>query len=113
MKKRPVKGLEQEIDFIAGNIDKIHAGQAAERQAFLSDPANSGAVSQAKLSIMLAETLYKARKSCNLTQAQLADKLNTKQAYIAKLEKGAANITIATLERIAAACGKHVSIQLR
>lgn len=112
MRKKKID-LETEIDALAKNIDKVYAEQSAERKAFLNNPANAGIVTDAKLSINLAEALYKARKACNLTQGQLAEKLNTKQTYIAQVEKGKRNITIETLERIAAACGKHVSIQLR
>ena len=112
-KQKTSKDLTAEIDTLSGNIDKVHAGQSAERKAFLNAPANARAVSQAKLSISIAEVLYKARKASHLTQAELAAKLHTKQTYIAQVEKGKRNITIETLERIAAVCGKHVCIQLR
>lgn len=47
---------------------------------------------QAKLEI--ASVLYKARKSANLTQKELSEKLKISQPYIAKLEAGEANPTV-------------------
>jgi transcriptional regulator with XRE-family HTH domain len=50
-----------------------------------------------------AQALVEARKARNLTQHQLAGLLGVRQPYIAKLERGEANPTIATVGRIFAA----------
>ncbi len=63
----------------------------------LRDPefAKMFGAAQAKSSFAIA--LSEARRQLNLTQQQLAARLNVSQAYIAKLEGGEAN---PTLERI-------------
>ena len=49
-----------------------------------------------------AITLTKARRSLNLTQKELALKLNISQPYIAKLEGGEANPTLGTIGKLLA-----------
>ena len=46
------------------------------------------------------------------TQKELAEKMQVKQPLIAQLERGRGNISIDTIHRFAAACGKKVSITL-
>ena len=53
-----------------------------------------------------------ARKRKGLTQKELAEKIGTKQTYIAQLERGRRNITLATIEKYARACGKRIAITL-
>ena len=43
---------------------------------------------------------------------ELAERLGTKQTYIAALERGRKNITFSTLARYARACGKKVAVTL-
>ncbi|MFC2071566.1 helix-turn-helix domain-containing protein [Chloroflexota bacterium] len=50
-----------------------------------------------------AITLTKARKSLNLTQKSLADKLGISQPYVAKLEGGEANPTLGRIGSLLAA----------
>lgn len=45
----------------------------------------------------IAVTLSKARNTQNVTQTELANMLDVKQSYIAKLEQGEANPTIGTI----------------
>lgn len=49
-----------------------------------------------------ALTLAKARRSCQVTQADLANLLGTSQSYIAKLEQGDANPTIGRIGELLA-----------
>jgi predicted transcriptional regulator len=104
--------LVAEIKNIKENGDEIYAEQSAEREAFLNDLANAESIAAAKLSISVAKAMYKARKSAKLTQKELAAKLNTGQSYIAEVENGKRNITLETLERYAAACGKHIELKV-
>jgi hypothetical protein len=50
------------------------------------------------------------RETEKMTQTQIAELLNTKQAYIARLEHGSQNVTIHTLWKYATACGKQLKI---
>ncbi len=104
--------LTEEIQDVKKNGDKIYARQAAERKAYFKDPANAENLNAARLGISLAKIMHGARIAGGLTQQELARRLHTRQSYIAEVEKGKRNITIDTLERYAAACGKHVELKM-
>ena len=57
--------------------------------------------------------LRAARHEAGLTQAELAKKVGVSQQHIAALESPDANITLATLEKVAQALGREVTIELR
>ena len=59
----------------------------------------------------LAATLIEARTRANLTQQQVADRMGTTQAAVARLESGHLPST-RTLERYAKATGHRLSIAL-
>jgi HTH-type transcriptional regulator / antitoxin HipB len=56
--------------------------------------------------------LRNMREQANLTQEELARKMNTRKSAISRIENHAENINVVTLQRYAAALGKrlHVSI---
>ena len=58
----------------------------------------------------LAAALIEARARAGLTQQQLADRMHTTQAVIARLESGRAKPSTRTLERLAAATGMRLRI---
>jgi ribosome-binding protein aMBF1 (putative translation factor) len=58
----------------------------------------------------LASVMIKARARAGLTQEQLAARLKTKQAVIARLESGRVKPSTRTLERIAQATGHKLRI---
>ena len=49
---------------------------------------------------MIAELIKESRKKAQLTQAQLADRLNVKRTYISKIERASSDIRISTLRKI-------------
>jgi ribosome-binding protein aMBF1 (putative translation factor) len=57
----------------------------------------------------LAKEVIQARRLANLTQQELADKMNTTQAVIARMEGGSLP-SMRTLERLAAATGTHLRV---
>jgi len=59
----------------------------------------------------IAEELIRARKYANLTQTELAKRMNTTQAQIARMEGGQLP-SIRTLERLAAATGTKLHVKL-
>lgn len=61
----------------------------------------------------LAELFIGARGAAGLTQAELADKMKTSQAYVARLESGKEKPSTRTLNRLAAATGHKVVIQFQ
>ena len=49
---------------------------------------------------MIAEMLKNARKEADLTQQELADKLNVKRTYISKIERGISDLRLSTLKKV-------------
>ena len=58
----------------------------------------------------LATAVIEARKHAGLTQKELAESIKTSQGAVSRLESGATNTTIATLQRVAEATGTHLKI---
>jgi transcriptional regulator with XRE-family HTH domain len=59
----------------------------------------------------ITAAIIDARTKAGLTQEQLAERMDTKQAFVARLEGGNQNTTIKTLERLAAATGLRLTIR--
>jgi len=58
----------------------------------------------------LIESVIKARKDRSLTQAQLAEKIGTKQSVISRLEIGKANPSVSFLKKLAQALHTNLEI---
>ena len=65
-----------------------------------------------ELRYAVIKQLIKIRNSYNLSQAQLAEKLNTTQAVISRIENGTVNIGIDFIEKLAKAFDKKVELRL-
>ena len=59
----------------------------------------------------VALELTQAREEANLTQLQIAKLMDTQQSVVSRIERGS-NVSVATVARYAAACGKHLEIQV-
>ncbi len=59
----------------------------------------------------VVKVILDARKLCNLTQQQLADKSGVDRSDISKLENGNGNPTIKLLQRIASAMDMNLKIE--
>jgi ribosome-binding protein aMBF1 (putative translation factor) len=59
-----------------------------------------------------ARQVISARSRAGLTQAQLAERMNTTQSVIARLEGGKTRPSTRTLEKLAAATGSKLEINL-
>src|SRR5262249_5745752 len=60
----------------------------------------------------LASEVIRARTRAGLTQEQLAQRMETSQSVVARLESGRGKPSTQTLERLAAATGTHLKIRL-
>ncbi len=107
---------EQIAAEIAQMNSDIAAGRKSddelERDAYFENPDNADEVAEMMARMKLVEEMYKARRDAGLTQKEVAERIGTKQAYIAALEKGRKNITFATLTKYARACGKRLTISI-
>jgi len=109
MKKKYDIALINELRGLKGGFAKEYEKQSESRKKFLADTKNRESVERAKIALEVAEKLYHARKRAGLTQSQLAERLHTSQASLARIEKGA-NLSLFTITAYAGACGKHVKI---
>ena len=108
--KRNDDEIKTEVAAVLANREKLAQKQRALRHSRLNDPAKTEKVEEARAALEIARALYEARKAANLTQKELAERMNTTQSFIARMERGRANITIQTLARYAVACGKRVAL---
>lgn len=60
----------------------------------------------------LLQALAEARADSGLTQTQAAALMGTSQSQVARLESGAADTKLSTVERLAAALGKRIEWKL-
>ncbi len=78
--------------------------------AWRRDPAYVAAYDALEPEFALAAALIAARAGAGLTQAQLAARMRTTQAVVARLESGRVKPSTRTLERFAAATGTRLRI---
>jgi ribosome-binding protein aMBF1 (putative translation factor) len=74
------------------------------------DPTSVEAYDALEDEFSLAAALIEARARAGLTQQQLADRMHTTQAVIARLESGRVKPSTRTLERLAVATGMRLRI---
>ena len=60
----------------------------------------------------IARALIAARVEADLTQAEVAERMETSQSFVARLEGGSVKPTIKSLQRYAAATGTRLKIKL-
>ena len=75
-----------------------------------ADPEYREAYERLAPEFALARTLIEARRDAGLTQAQLADRMETTQSVVARLESGRINPSTRTLEKVAIATGTRLRI---
>jgi ribosome-binding protein aMBF1 (putative translation factor) len=78
--------------------------------AWRKDPEHEKAYDALEDEFALAAAMIKARAHAGLTQQQLAERMHTTQAVIARLESGRVKPSTRTLERLAAAMGMRLRI---
>jgi ribosome-binding protein aMBF1 (putative translation factor) len=78
--------------------------------AWRKDPEHEKAYDALEDEFTLAAAMIKARAHAGLTQQQLAERMHTTQAVIARLESGRVKPSTRTLERLAAAMGMRLRI---
>jgi ribosome-binding protein aMBF1 (putative translation factor) len=86
-------------------VDDLH-------KAWLKDPAYRREYENLREEFSLAAALIEARARAGLTQQQVAQRMKTTQAVIARLEGGRTKPSTRTLERFAAATGSRLRIIL-
>lgn len=67
---------------------------------------------EVELALRLAELVYDARTRAGLSQAELAERMGTRQSVISKIEGGGQVPTVAMLARVARATGAQLHIDI-
>ena len=75
------------------------------------DPAYRAAYDSLEEELALASAIIAVRAQAGLTQVQLAERMHTTQAVIARLESGRVKPSTRTLERLASATGTKLRIR--
>src|ERR1700760_2615162 len=78
--------------------------------AWRKDPEHEKAYDALEDEFALAAAMIKARAHAGLTQQQLAERMHTTQAVIARLESGRVKPSTRTLERLAAGNRKRARV---
>jgi len=86
----------------------------AERSfaSWRQDPAYAAAYDALDSEFALAAQIIAARALAGLSQAELAERMNTSQSAVARLESGRTRPSTRTLEKLAAATGTRLRISL-
>ncbi len=83
------------------------------RKILLKDPAVRKALKETELEYQVARAVIKARIEKGLTQKQLADKLNTKQSVISRVESANTTPSLSLLKRLAHALNATLQVQFK
>lgn len=78
----------------------------------MRDPEFRRLYEEADIELKVALEVAKAREAAKMTQGQLARALKTKQQTISRIECGAQNVTIETLNRIALALKGSLEVRI-
>lgn len=89
---------------------RVRSSTAAVFAEWRKDPAYMAEYEALGEEFALAEAFIRARAQADLTQEQVAERMGTTQAVIARLESGRVKPSMRTLERFAKATGARVRI---
>lgn len=86
--------------------DRLASMSADERADF------DEAYASARLALAVGEKVRDAREAAGLTQRELAARMSTSQAAVARLEAGGVGSTLTTLQKVAAALDLTITVDL-
>ncbi|CAN7606217.1 helix-turn-helix domain-containing protein [Phyllobacterium sp. LjRoot231] len=82
------------------------------KKKYMKDPEFRKEYEKADLEYSIIELLIRARTQANLSQAEVAKRMDTTQSAIARLEGGGVSPSIATLRRYAEATGSKLRVEI-
>lgn len=78
----------------------------------MRDPEFRRLYEEADIELKVALEVAKAREAAKMTQGELARAMKTKQQTISRIESGAQNVTVETLDRIARALKGSLEVRI-
>lgn len=94
------------------NVKKLGTPFSEVKRRLLSDSKVEAAYKELAPTYEMIKQIIKARTEQNLTQADLAKKMGTKQSNISRLESGSYNPSLSFLQKVALSLGKDLHIVL-
>lgn len=86
---------------------------AAElHREWMLDPAYRQEYAALDLEFRVAAAVIDARSKAGLTQAQLAERMNTSRTVVVRLEGGRTLPSLATLRKVASATGHSINLEI-
>mgnify|MGYP001573285416 FL=1 len=83
------------------------------KKQLMRNPAFRKAYEESRLEYEIARAVIRARIEKGLTQKQLADKLNTKQSVISRVESANTTPSLSLLKRLAHALNTTLQVQFK
>lgn len=83
------------------------------KKILLKDPKFRKVYEESRLEYEIARAIIRARIEKGLTQKQLADKLNTKQSVISRVESANTTPSLSLLKRLAQALNTTLQVQFK
>ena len=83
------------------------------KKILLKDPEFRKVYEKSRLEYEIARAIIRARIEKGLTQKQLADKLNTKQSVISRVESANTTPSLSFLKRLAQALNTSLQVQFK
>lgn len=83
------------------------------KKQLMQNPAFRKAYEESRLEYEIARSIIRARIEKGLTQKQLADKLNTKQSVISRVESANTTPSLSLLKRLAQALNTTLQVQFK
>jgi DNA-binding XRE family transcriptional regulator len=83
-----------------------------KHKELLNDPEYKKAYTELEEEFLVAKALIEARKSANLTQRQVAERMGTTQSVVARMESGNPLPSLKSVVRYAAAVNSKIELKL-
>ena len=83
------------------------------KQEMLKDPEFKKLYEESQPEFEIAKAIIRARIENKITQKELAEKMNTTQSVISRVEQGRTSPSIALLKRLAAALNTTLQVQFK
>ncbi len=90
-----------------------HTSWKKLRAELMAQPGAQDGYERAKRRIEFGVLVYEARMAASISQSELARRMGTNQAAIARLESGATDPKLSTIDRVNRALGTQLVIEFR
>ena len=93
-------------------VERMREATAAQAAAIRKQPCYATVTQEFSVEYGVARELAEARRDAGLTQAEIAALMGTTQSVVSRIESGV-NVSMETVARYAAACGRRLEVHVR